>query len=568
MKKLRYRHKIAAIMFVLTFIPLLILGSVLVDKTWNSKVQDVLEKNKAQLASGMSGMDNLLASSVDKIMFLNNNFYVYSYLRTNKDMNIVGTMSFSDYLQSIVDAMVVDSPNMDIAIYAINDTNYNGDYLRSIQKLENVEGAAGRSLKEEILADPSDRIVWKIRVAKDISGEDKEYIFAYKKINSIEKTLAIIEFRLPVDEILPFFAYGIPEGSYIVFDAERKRMPIRSASVGTLPPPGAEGDAYAIRLASKQELGQMTMYIPKSLIFKELKVFFVTAAVVFIVIVGILFLTVEVVSFLLTKRLEDLLRKMNTDIESLIGNDVLPIYATDDEFGKLGSIFYKLIRRIKEYYQKISEYMLEKTVLETQLLQERFNPHFLYNTLSSLRWISDDPRVLNVVDSMVKYYRIALNKGSSIITLAQEMEMIREYLKLQQFAYAKDFAYDIQIEAGIEDCLVLKHLLQPLVENAVLHGLGKRKQGGVISVIARKQRQDIVCEIADNGSGMDRDKVAQILHGENESVFIGYGMKNVRKRMEVFYKQGYGFEISSAPGRGTTVFISIPGTLQADPAPA
>src|SRR5690606_23906152 len=114
---------------------------------------------------------------------------------------------------------------------------------------------------------------------------------------------------------------------------------------------------------------------------------------------------------------------------------------SDDEFGKMGDVFYEMTLKIKEYYQKITVYELEKTVLETQLLQERFNPHFLYNTLSTMRWISEDKQVQDVIDSMVKYYRIALNKGSSIITIKQEMAMIREYLHLQRFAYGKEFDF-------------------------------------------------------------------------------------------------------------------------------
>ena len=306
------------------------------------------------------------------------------------------------------------------------------------------------------------------------------------------------------------------------------------------------------------------MYIPRKLVFQELRFYLISVGVIFLAITAILIFTVELVSLLLTKKLEDLIRKMNTNVESLIQNDNIQLYTTKDEFGTLGNVFYELIFKVKEYYKKITDYELEKTVLETQILQERINPHFLYNTLSTMKWISEDKKIQNVVDSMVKYYRIALNKGSSIITITQESEMIVEYLQLQKFAYGNDFEFHIDIEEGVGNYFMLKHLLQPVVENAVLHGLNGRETGGIIHIKAKRNEANIIFEISDNGSGMEQDKVDKLLQGTHDSLFGGYGMRNVQKRMEVFYGAGFGIEIQSVLKQGTTVFMHIPSFVSSN----
>lgn len=559
--RLKYRHKIAGSIFIFTLIPIVILGSVMIEKVWSEKVSDVLTKNNAQLASSVNGIDSLLSASVDKILFLNNNFYIYNYLATSSDQNLVGIMSFSDYLQSVVNAMTADNPQVDVAIYALKDTEYNGDYLRSIQNLDSAEGSGGMSLTEEIIAVEKGQILWKFRTLRDKTGEEADFIFAYKTMTSLDKPLAIIETRIPVGQIMNYFPYDIPKGSFIVYDSGQKQTLIKGGDPDkeSNPEHVSEGRYYTIDLDLKPGVGKVTMYIPKRLIVQELQWYFISMLIGFVIIVAILFATVEMVSFFLTRKLEVLFRRMNKNVEQLISNDTLQMQGSDDEFGKMGDVFYEMTLKIKEYYQKITVYELEKTVLETQLLQERFNPHFLYNTLSTMRWISEDKQVQDVIDSMVKYYRIALNKGSSIITIKQEMAMIREYLHLQRFAYGKEFDFHVEIDEGIGDYLVLKHLLQPVVENAALHGLSGMETGGVIRIRARRQDQDIVFDISDNGAGMTQDKVDQIMGGAQEGLYIGYGIKNIRKRIEVYYGEKYGFEIKSAPGQGTTVNMTIPG---------
>ena len=576
LNKLKYRHKIAAIIFAFTLFPMIILGSFLIGKVWNGKVDNILAENKTQLINSVNGIDNMLFSSINKIYYINNNYYINNFLEIDYDDNLVGIMSFNDYLQSVVMAIKADNPNADVIIYDLSNTTYDGDYIRSIESFGN-DTENPENLKKEIFENDENGIVWRFNTQKvnDGTNELRDYICVYKKIESMKKPIAITEIRIPITQITDYFQNDIPRGSFIVCNMENGKK-THVVNFGTLDEKsalnsaeiyfnkGVHKDYIPINLDLKSGMGTIVMFIPRNLIFKELSFYLITILIAFVIITVILFFTVEFVAYFLTKKLQNLFLKMNMNIESMINNENLEIHVEEDEFGTIENKFHELIQKIKEYYKEKNEYEFERKSLETKLLQERINPHFLYNTLSTMKWISEDKRVQNVIDSMVKYYRIALNKGSSIITIYQEMEMIGEYLKLQNFAYGNEFESKIDIEEGLGKYLILKHLLQPVVENAVLHGLNGCETGGLIIIKVLSQEDKIVFEITDNGIGMEQDKIERLLNGETDMKYGGYGMKNIQKRMEVFYGKDGSIDIKSEKNQGTTVRIIIPGMLESD----
>ncbi|HZG57961.1 sensor histidine kinase [Paenibacillus sp.] len=563
--KWKYRHKIAAIIFIFSLIPMLVLGSVLFFNVWQGKVADILEKNEAQLAGGVAGVDNMLASNVDKMLFINNNFYINNYLETKTDQNLVGIMSFNDYLQSVIGAVKADLSNVDVVIYSMDEATLNGDYLRNIATLGAFEADGGRRLREEILASNDGSITWRLAtLSEDGTDADSTYLYAFKKLSSFRGPLGVTEIRMPFSSFPTFFQFEMPKGSMVVFETSDGafRFPIGGGDDDGAASASPENH-YEIRQALKSGIGTVTMYVPRALVFQELRGYLLAVAAMFVGVTIMLFVTVETVAFFLTKKFEVLFRRMNTTVENLINNENLQISTTDDEFSRMGNVFFELIVRIRDYYKRITEFESERTVLETQLLQERINPHFLYNTLSTMRWISGDERIRTVIHSMVRYYRIALNKGSSIVTIEQELDMMREYLSLQKFAYGIEFDFEIFVEEGLGDKPLVKHLLQPVVENAVLHGINGRETGGAIGIRVTRHADDIRIAISDNGAGIDPERIRQMLSGESVSLYSGYGMVNTRKRIEVYYGPSYGIEIASEPGQGTTVTLRVPAGFDA-----
>ncbi|HZG77221.1 MAG TPA: sensor histidine kinase [Paenibacillus sp.] len=565
----KYRHKIAASIFIFSLIPMLVLGSVLFINVWQGKVADILEKNEAQLAGGVAGVDTMLASNVDKMLFINNNFYINNYLDTKTDQNLVGIMSFNDYLQSVVGAVKADLSNVDVVVYSMDEATLNGDYLRNIAALGGFESDGGERLRAEILASNEGSIIWRLAtLSEGGTTADSTYLYAFKKLSSFRGPLGVTEIRMPFTSFPTFFQFEMPKGTSVVFETAdgSRRFPIGAADepVDAVAP----STHYEIRQQLKSGIGSVTMYVPRALVFRELRGYFLAVAGMFVGVTIILFVTVEAVAFFLTKKFEVLFRRMNTNVEHLINNENLQIYATDDEFSRMGNVFYELIVRIRDYYKRITDFESERIVLETQLLQERINPHFLYNTLSTMRRISTDERIRAVINSMVRYYRIALNKGSSIVTIEQELDMMREYLSLQRFAYGIEFEFDIFVEEGLGDTPIVKHLLQPVVENAVLHGINGRETGGAIGIRVTRQADEIRIAIWDNGEGIDPERVRQLASGGSNSLHSGYGMVNTRKRIEVYYGSQYGIDFASAPGQGTTVTLRVPAEFDATSAAA
>jgi len=175
-----------------------------------------------------------------------------------------------------------------------------------------------------------------------------------------------------------------------------------------------------------------------------------------------------------------------------------------------------------------------------------------------IRFAFPDAKLAELVSSMSKYYRIALNKGDNVIKVCQEIEMAEEYLKIQRFAYISHFEFSVDVDKSIMEHMILKHLLQPVVENAFLHGISGIESGGRIAITGKRAEGKIVFEVIDNGIGMEQEKIDRILNGENISMYGGYGLQNIRSKMEAYYGEGYGLAIRSRVNEGTTVIITIP----------
>ena len=200
--------------------------------------------------------------------------------------------------------------------------------------------------------------------------------------------------------------------------------------------------------------------------------------------------------------------------------------------------------------------------MELELLQMRFNPHLLYNTLGAIRHQVRSPGARNSIDSLCHYYRIILNNGHLIIKIKDEIEMIKEYLSVEKFAYHLDnIAYEFEIDEQIAQYTIIKHLLQPIVENALNHGIrpAGRDYDGILRISTVSEDDCICLQITDNGVGMSPEDAEKLLTAPSASVSgHGYGIYNVQQRIQLYYGKEYGLKINSTIGVGTTVTLRIP----------
>ena len=206
----------------------------------------------------------------------------------------------------------------------------------------------------------------------------------------------------------------------------------------------------------------------------------------------------------------------------------------------------------------------EKRRSELEVLQSQINPHFLYNTLDSVIWMTESGQrqeAIQMVTSLARLFRISLSRGKSIIPLADELEHARHYMNIQQIRFKNKFTTEIEARPGTEGLYTLKLIIQPLLENAIYHGMASAEDDGVIRVTAYREGEDLLIDVEDNGLGMRPEVASSLLDGERPEVRTkgsGIGVRNVHQRVGLTFGEGYGLAIFSEPDEGTLVRIRLP----------
>lgn len=236
----------------------------------------------------------------------------------------------------------------------------------------------------------------------------------------------------------------------------------------------------------------------------------------------------------------------------------------------LGRSIGDMAKRIKTLMEDIVAEHESKRKSEFNTLQSQINPHFLYNTLDIIVWMIENEQkqeAVKIVTALARFFRISLSKGKSIITVRDELEHIRNYLTIQQMRFKNKFIYNIEAKEEVMDLVSLKLMLQPLVENAIYHGMEFMDGDGEIRVNVYREEDDLWFRISDNGLGMTQEQVENLLGEENHVSSqrgSGIGVKNVNERIRLYFGADYGLTIQSKPDEGTTVIIRLPAQIYAE----
>lgn len=219
------------------------------------------------------------------------------------------------------------------------------------------------------------------------------------------------------------------------------------------------------------------------------------------------------------------------------------------------------MQRLMEDVVKQQEQMREK---EMNVLQQQINPHFLYNTLDSTIWMIESGRhegAITMITSLAKFFRISLSKGKNIISLEDEISHVQSYLTIQEIRYKNKFEYTISVDESISNAATIKLIIQPLVENAIYHGMDYMYEEGEIQIRAYRHEEEVYIDIEDNGPGMTEEQVDHLRQGRKEPAKkrgSGIGFSNVEERIKLFYGSKYGLEVYSEPDEGTLIRIRLP----------
>ena len=235
------------------------------------------------------------------------------------------------------------------------------------------------------------------------------------------------------------------------------------------------------------------------------------------------------------------------------------------EIERLGHSIRSMVSTMRHLMDDIIEQEAQKRRSELDVLQSQINPHFLYNTLDSVGWMTENGRTdeaILMVTSLARFFRISLSRGSNIIPIADELEHARHYLTIQKMRYKNKFSAVIAAEDGVEGLYTIKLIVQPILENAIYHGMAYADGDGEITVRARRDGEDVVIEVADNGPGMPEETVERLLDQSYAAApgtkGSGIGLRNVHQRIRLTFGEEYGLAIHSEPDAGTTVCIRLP----------
>ena len=209
---------------------------------------------------------------------------------------------------------------------------------------------------------------------------------------------------------------------------------------------------------------------------------------------------------------------------------------------------------------------------DLKALQAQINPHFLYNTLDSIVWMAEmdrSPEVVEMTSALSRLFRISISRGLERIPLRDEVDHVRSYLTIQKMRYGDRFCHRIDVDDSLLNHTVLKIMLQPLVENAIYHGIRSLSYTGLIEIGARAEEDNLFVWVQDNGTGMDASELHRLIESINASdetptniTRQGLGVRNVHERIKLYFGKEYGLLVSSAPGEGTRITCSLPLVLE------
>jgi len=237
-----------------------------------------------------------------------------------------------------------------------------------------------------------------------------------------------------------------------------------------------------------------------------------------------------------------------------------------DEVQMLSESFAHMVIIIQQLMEKVKEEEITLRKAELKALQTQINPHFLYNTLDSIQWMcerEDREKAVQMVSALAKFFRISISKGHELITIENEIEHAKNYLIIQKFRYSNQFAFHFDIEESVLSYYCNKIILQPLIENAIIHGMDAAIEDGVITIRAEETKEAICLVVEDNGTGMTDEQLRNILHCDGNKDY-GIGLKNVNDRIHIYFGEQYGVFLESEMDEGTKVTIRLPKITQED----
>jgi len=570
---LSYRMRISLAMVLFAIIPFLIMLLFYINAEEPRLSQAALSQHTQMLEVYGEQLNRGFQKLETTALYVKNNATVRNFLNRMQGLEMPEKLQFASELQELDSALSVDNSGLQLRWYSdYSDFSYGG-YCYTTEDLAE-DHAGNRQDLARILELGKNETLTLIRQPMD--GNKEHVVSVYTKISNINGTDHILEVSMPiVDMVYPdqfelsgeylvgiCFSQGDEQQIVTILGGQEKAQ----ASLEEYYTTGKSEEYYPLEIALETEPeGVITCLIQEAYVWE---LFWTSRIPVIILGLGVIVM-VLVCSYITSRLLTRKVMHFIAHIDDELSHEQTDPEAAKDEGKDLSDIAKRvreLLERSREQGKQLEAAKLEKKRMELELLQMRFNPHFLYNTLGSIRYQVKEPRIRKSIDSLIAYYRIVLSKGSLLISIASEIQMIKEYLNLEIFAFdLRNVECVFEIDEQVRDLLIVKHLLQPIVENAMEHGVRTSEKLATITVRARLDEKNVIIEVEDTGVGMTAEQIETITTTPNGNLLSGgYGVYNVIQRIKTYYGPEYGVTFNSEPGKGTLVTITIPQMNMSD----
>ncbi|MEG2193621.1 MAG: sensor histidine kinase [Terrisporobacter sp.] len=573
----RIRGSITVKLFLLIFMLILLISGLMLGfmiKDTNKTIQKEMYIMRSQVLDEVANNISILLSNVETI---GNTIVVDSKL-----MRILGTSTEEIYtdkkvtkeMSSYVEGMLSDEIwkygkfNMKPELYIIGE---NGLTYSTYSKTKyDIDKIKNESWYEEIVKADGDTVL--INTYKDENG-----VGPYKNIFKMGRLIK----DLITKEILGVLIIDVSEtmlydrysellevgGSIYIVDSKGKIISSKDKRII-----GKNYDKIISKDTNKEKLDTKYIKITSSIdefgwsmvqeiplnIMMQISNRIIKKSLVLIVVISLIAVIITYkLSVSITNPIIKIKNKMN---EVMQGNLKAQVHVdSNDEIGELQTSFNSMVSRLESSIEEIKIYEEQKRIAELSFLQAQINPHFLYNTLSGIRFLismNKNEQAEDMLYKFTKLLRSILPKSSEMINLEEEIENIKNYSDLQLMRYPGSFEIIYNIDENIYEFKVPSFILQPIVENAILYSMEKENNKGIISVIAYENEDGIRIIVEDNGIGMSKDKVNTVL--KKEASINRIGVINVHERIQLIYGPDYGLQIDSIEQIGTKVTFILP----------
>lgn len=555
-KNLKLRNKIYLIYLAAGLLPMLVVGIYCYHFVNQLLVEREVKNLQNSLNQAMTVVDNQLTIYENMSDYLAFNQAIlqtvsYPYEDNYYEMYNQFSTAFDPMVTSL---KYLHSDIKQVTIYARNDIERHDTTLAPITDIEE------EPWFQEISS--NNKVLWVI-------NKNAKKVFCVRKIPELQGESGVIYVEVDYDKLFEPFTQILDENygvyvqekdkmvfSYNIFDESYNKMDFSEENITSLKT-SDDSEFIFVDCDSKSQIGfHVGMYRPASQIEATIRP--MTMGMVLICVISMIAASLLLKQFtrVIVKNIEKLTRNMK---EVKKGNlEVTVTSDSKDEIGELIQGFAEMVERIKTLIEEVYEGKISLKEYEMKALQAQINPHFLYNSLSLINWKAieaDEKDISKITLALSKFYRTALNKGNSVMPLQDEISNVKSYLDIQLMMHDYEFDVEIDIDESMYYYDTPNLILQPLIENAIDHGIDLKTEGrGKIIIRGWSEGETMYLSVEDNGVGMDEEVAQNILTQKSK----GYGVRNVNERIKLTYGAEYGLTIESKEGKGTKIIVKIP----------